>query len=433
MGKDLSEKAFTLVELIVVITILAILWTISFISIQGYSVSARNSKRISDIAQLYQKILIETIKWVDVSNFVSNPQNKEIIFWWAPHNVIVWEINFDKLNENASSFKAPNWEKYLIAYSKWDNNNDFIQLISKKEAEDWYFIKGSYHKLNEITDWDNLFFWEDDDSNHSDLLAMITNQETEKSTNIITPSSCNWIWEIIYNTGTRFKNPKNLIKYDTSIWNTMQALNAWKYCDTDDLIVCTWIWNWIQMSACNLWAINATQTTSTEISDYLENNAWLLFQWLINIWVDQQSNYELPDNIFLNSIKNWTWLCPTNRHIPHPEEWYTIVEAWNQSNPKQWILWTATDMPEYYHPTNSRYNWSWQMPIFIQKLYLPAIGRRLSTNILNGQGGSGSYWSSLGDSSIDFTYFSLTFYAPNIRPGVLSRNYVALSIRCFKD
>jgi len=33
----MNKKAFTLVELIVVITILAILWTIAFISLQGYS------------------------------------------------------------------------------------------------------------------------------------------------------------------------------------------------------------------------------------------------------------------------------------------------------------------------------------------------------------------------------------------------------------
>lgn len=45
-------SAFTLVELIVVITILAILGTIGFISIQGYSKSARDSKRIADLANL---------------------------------------------------------------------------------------------------------------------------------------------------------------------------------------------------------------------------------------------------------------------------------------------------------------------------------------------------------------------------------------------
>ena len=45
-------KAFTLVELIVVITILAILGTIAFISLSWYSTSARDSTRISDISSM---------------------------------------------------------------------------------------------------------------------------------------------------------------------------------------------------------------------------------------------------------------------------------------------------------------------------------------------------------------------------------------------
>ncbi len=47
-----KKQAFTLVELIVVITILAILWTIAFISLQWYSTDARDSTRISDISTI---------------------------------------------------------------------------------------------------------------------------------------------------------------------------------------------------------------------------------------------------------------------------------------------------------------------------------------------------------------------------------------------
>ena len=47
-----TKSWFTLVELIVVITILAILWTIAFISLQWYSSQARDSKRIADIQNI---------------------------------------------------------------------------------------------------------------------------------------------------------------------------------------------------------------------------------------------------------------------------------------------------------------------------------------------------------------------------------------------
>ncbi|MDD2871274.1 MAG: prepilin-type N-terminal cleavage/methylation domain-containing protein [Candidatus Gracilibacteria bacterium] len=47
-----KTNGFTLVELIVVITILAILGTIAFISLQGYSSQARDSTRISDLSSM---------------------------------------------------------------------------------------------------------------------------------------------------------------------------------------------------------------------------------------------------------------------------------------------------------------------------------------------------------------------------------------------
>ncbi len=52
-----TQKGFTLVELIVVITILAILGTIGFISMQGYSQSAREATRVSDLTTI-EKALV---------------------------------------------------------------------------------------------------------------------------------------------------------------------------------------------------------------------------------------------------------------------------------------------------------------------------------------------------------------------------------------
>jgi len=66
-----SKKAFTLVELIVVITILAILWTIAFISLQWYSKNARDSARISDASNITSSLEIFVTKtW-----FYPEPEN----------------------------------------------------------------------------------------------------------------------------------------------------------------------------------------------------------------------------------------------------------------------------------------------------------------------------------------------------------------------
>ena len=55
-------NGFTLVELVVVVTILAILGIIGFISIGGYSLSARDSSRVSDITNIKKTLELTAIK-----------------------------------------------------------------------------------------------------------------------------------------------------------------------------------------------------------------------------------------------------------------------------------------------------------------------------------------------------------------------------------
>ncbi|MDD2871273.1 MAG: type II secretion system protein [Candidatus Gracilibacteria bacterium] len=69
-----KTKAFTLVELIVVITILAILGTIAFISLQGYSRDARDSTRISDLSSMKTSLelfQLDAGKYPQPSEYVS--------------------------------------------------------------------------------------------------------------------------------------------------------------------------------------------------------------------------------------------------------------------------------------------------------------------------------------------------------------------------
>lgn len=73
-----TKKAFTLVELIVVITILAILGTIAFISLQGYSADARNSKRTSDLGNIQGAMTLKQVEWVPLLSFIMEDTNSEV-------------------------------------------------------------------------------------------------------------------------------------------------------------------------------------------------------------------------------------------------------------------------------------------------------------------------------------------------------------------
>ncbi|MDF1682370.1 MAG: type II secretion system protein [Patescibacteria group bacterium] len=73
-----TKKAFTLVELIVVITILAVLGTIAFISLQGYSGEARDSKRLSDVNNLSKAVSTELARGTTLANLFDTPGSGEV-------------------------------------------------------------------------------------------------------------------------------------------------------------------------------------------------------------------------------------------------------------------------------------------------------------------------------------------------------------------
>ncbi len=94
-----NKQAFTLVELIVVITILAILWTIAFISLQLYSKSARDSRRISDISNVKKSLELFSIKtW----KYPLPDSPNEATFSWSKiwTQWIVWDNMSTNLSRN---------------------------------------------------------------------------------------------------------------------------------------------------------------------------------------------------------------------------------------------------------------------------------------------------------------------------------------------
>ena len=126
-----KKNAFTLVELIVVITILSILWTIAFISLQWYSTQARDSTRISDISSMKSSL---ELSHVDAWKYPNPSSWIDITYSWA----IVW---------NQWTF----WETVYANVNKLDKipldpltdkEYTYSILNNKNEYELWWIVEG---------------------------------------------------------------------------------------------------------------------------------------------------------------------------------------------------------------------------------------------------------------------------------------------------
>ena len=154
----MKKKAFTLVELIVVITILAILWTISFISLSNYSKEARDSKRITDTSSLLSKINIEEVRWTNLSDLIRGTKKVTLQILWKENNDVktFWKADFEVLKEDGKNFKDPRDKSrnYPAAYAigwEWKDAYKFIQLATISEKDNKTIIKWNYYTSE---DWD---------------------------------------------------------------------------------------------------------------------------------------------------------------------------------------------------------------------------------------------------------------------------------------
>ncbi len=126
----LKIKGFTLVELIIVITILVILATIAFVSFNWYTKTARDSSRITTIKNISKWIDSFFIKTWNVPN-VDNQTATWVILWetltyvwniWEniTNLIWMWEIPKDPLT----------WNNYVYGID-----------VNKKKYQIWWVIE----------------------------------------------------------------------------------------------------------------------------------------------------------------------------------------------------------------------------------------------------------------------------------------------------
>jgi len=166
---------FTLVELIVVITILAILWTIAFVSLQWYSKSARDSARISDIEKIVTSLtLYEVQRW----SFPVPSDGVEITYLWGEvwTQWTIWESvitnlaqmskqPIDPFSSSEYTYSRLNTKKeYQIgAVLEWGlaferNYSDFSSTHAAWNIEWTAYVKWNYNgMLAKVSTWWTLY------------------------------------------------------------------------------------------------------------------------------------------------------------------------------------------------------------------------------------------------------------------------------------
>lgn len=148
-----TKKAFTLVELIVVITILAILGTIAFISLQGYSADARNSKRTEDLNNLAGSVNIKTTKGSPLLSFVADntaePATLPQIGGETATSNVDYKAgtpNHTALGVKAEDFKDPTDADYRVgATTKKNGQFEFAASMENGAGDDTAKVTGNYN------------------------------------------------------------------------------------------------------------------------------------------------------------------------------------------------------------------------------------------------------------------------------------------------
>ena len=349
ISKNKIPQAFTIVELIVVITILAILGTIWFVSFSSHLVWTRDTNRLSQLSTMHE--------WLDVystQNELPTPENSvevraswSLIWyqWYAWKNVLgmIWYSKWwkdPKDEQYYSYYLTEDKRNFQLMWFLEDESNKQVSLITKTNAID-------YTKRYPTVYWKKLGILTESGTNapihevstivSSWYLDVATSPNTYTA-NLTDLEKITWTWTqlvekaVTLSTSKWFKTCKEI--YDNKVitrvvdwvytikpeWTEIQVYcdmvtNSWTntlildktYSNLDNYLV----WYWDMQTTTISWSL----TVLKDFSKYLNN--WICYNssTQVNCW---GSNWP--------QFVSWNWTTWNAMNFDWVDDW---INFWN--------------------------------------------------------------------------------------------------------
>lgn len=353
------NKGFTLVELIVVITILAVLWTIAFVSFQWYASNSRDSVRLTDLSNISKAIKVKLAAWETLlmpDKSVEIQTNWEVLnYQWLMWEKILshyWISNgwVDPLDLRPYTY-AINKNKNKYQVLTFLENGDYVSFLNHKVYAD---NKQKFHK----SVWDTLGILLDSDNNpiiNTWALSDVDINTTTNNYNVVTSNSVeisSWtsshLTQVLNFRIDAEKNCNNLLLNWLSKWNGIYTIEPnWSdpirvYCDMSSG---NWGWTllittnpnslafWNNNDDINEW-YNSTKLGTLPKSDssvynkkdYKSEAYWLLKTNKIRLCLEDSSQcYSFNHN------KNISLFDFFDKWITYKDAWYNNYSTYNYS------------------------------------------------------------------------------------------------------
>ncbi len=351
----MKKHWFTLVELIVVITILSVLWTISFVSLQWYTENARDTKRISDVKSIE--------KWLSF-NFTKNGKYLEpeesieitnsgvtILKQWLAWDTILWNIwveiwTKDPVDNNYYTYTVSEDLKKMQLLWYLETSEEDRQTIKTIYAEEgygnrylllrwdklWIFIEDSTYKpINKQTTWTNLELQSPEIENYKSILSQEEIYTWSWTTWVLKNRDCrrlqeyywyteNWTYKINPDWTNEFDVYCDMIT-DWGGWTRTHLLKWWTVPDTEDTNWYKWMFNNTQFYSSwqyRIWIENIIFSEFAYLTDDIEENVLYISSWSVKTvgykyeWFWEWINAYKQNNKNLTR-ENWYYYTDINK------------------------------------------------------------------------------------------------------------------------